>query len=425
MVVYTPHGESVVQTVFRKSRTSYEGYASPPADTLARVDEFLACADWTRGVARVKCTACDYSYFRPFSCKTFHLCPSCDKKRTILYAEYLAEELLLELPHRQFVFTVPKILRPYFKNDKRLFGEVSRLIFELLSGFFSLAAQRELQCACVASYQSFGEFARFHPHWHVLVLEGGFDQWGRFVYLPLGCDAGLLKLWQESILALFLTHKLIEQDRATMIRSWVHSGFSVESETRMLDKPTKEALGQYAVRGAVSEQRISYDSSADLVTWSARANGFFDGKVETFKGFEFIDQLVAHLPPRRAQLVRRYGIYSSRVRSKWTELPKITRFAPEGWTKAHKAELELAQDSPESAELPEVPDSWARLRKKNWARLLKKVYEVDPFLCPNCGGTMVVVGVIEDPVKLKAIIEWATAQQSALPEVRGPPIPQA
>jgi|GEM_PF-4204038 len=38
---------------------------------------------------------------------------------------------------------------------------------------------------------------------------------------------------------------------------------------------------------------------------------------------------------------------------------------------------------------------------------------------------MVVVGVIEDPVKLKAIIEWAAQQQPALPEVRGPPIPQA
>ena len=57
-----------------------------------------------------------------------------------------------------------------------------------------------------------------------------------------------------------------------------------------------------------------------------RANGFFDGKVETFKGFEFVDQLVAHLPPRRTQLVHRYGIYSSRVRS-------------EGWTKAHEFEL--------------------------------------------------------------------------------------
>jgi len=370
----------------------------------------------------VKCTACDYSYFRPFSCKTFHLCPSCDQKRTILYAEYLAEELLLELPHRQFVFTVPKILRPYFMNDKRLYGEVSRLIFELLSSFFSLAAQRELQCGCVASYQSFGEFARFHPHWHVLVLEGGFDKWGRFVYLPLGCDAGLLKLWQESILAFFLKQKLIEQERATMIRSWVHSGFSVESETRMLNKETREALGQYAVRGAVSEQRISYDSAADLVTWSARVSGFFEGKVETFKGYEFVEQLVAHLPPRRAQLVRRYGIYSSRIRSKWPQMPKITRFAPEGWTKAHETELEPAQDSAENVELSEVPDSWSRLRRKNWARLLKKVFEVDPFMCPKCGAAMVVVAVIEDPAKLKAIIQWANRDQAGSPEVRGPPI---
>jgi hypothetical protein len=54
-------------------------------------------------------------------------------------------------------------------------------------------------------------------------------------------------------------------------------------------------------------------------------------------------------------------------------MPKISRFAPEGWTKAHETELELTEDSPESAELPEVPDSWARLRKKNWARLLGKV----------------------------------------------------
>jgi len=38
---------------------------------------------------------------------------------------------------------------------------------------------------------------------------------------------------------------------------------------------------------------------------------------------------------------------------------------------------------------------------------------------------MVVAGVIGDPVKLKAIIEWAAQQQPALPGVLGPPIPQA
>jgi len=92
------------------------------------------------------------------------------------------------------VFTIPKMLRPFFKADKRLFGEVSRLIFSLLSEFFSLASGQELLCAMVVSYQSFGEFARFHPHWHVLVLEDGFTDFDRFVYLPIGADGGMLKV---------------------------------------------------------------------------------------------------------------------------------------------------------------------------------------------------------------------------------------
>lgn len=58
----------------------------------------------------------------------------------------------MELPHRQFAFMVPETSRLYFKNDNRLFGE----------------------------------FARFHSLWHVLVLEGGFDEWGRFVETALG-----------------------------------------------------------------------------------------------------------------------------------------------------------------------------------------------------------------------------------------------
>ncbi|MDA3851909.1 MAG: transposase zinc-binding domain-containing protein, partial [Spirochaetaceae bacterium] len=70
-----------------------------------------------------------HDYFRPFSCKGFYLCPSCSQKRTVLMAEHLTEEVLLRLPHRQFVFTVPKALRIFFRNNRKLFADISRLIF--------------------------------------------------------------------------------------------------------------------------------------------------------------------------------------------------------------------------------------------------------------------------------------------------------
>ena len=70
------------------------------------VERFVACGDYSRGVARIRCTnpRCGAEYFRPFSCSVFHLCPSCSQKRTLLLGEYINERLLLRLPHRQFVF---------------------------------------------------------------------------------------------------------------------------------------------------------------------------------------------------------------------------------------------------------------------------------------------------------------------------------
>jgi hypothetical protein len=323
----------------------------------------------------------------------------------------LAEDLLLDLPHRQFVFTIPKILRPYFKSDKRLFGEVSKLIFTLLSDFFALAAGQELLCACVVSYQSFGEFARFHPHWHVLVLEGGFTKYDRFVYLPIGTDEGMLKVWQTAILALLQRKELIDQARVNMLKDWKHSGFSIESETRLFNKADREALGQYVVRGATCAEKIQYDPTSDTVLWTASPKGFYKGKTETFKGFEFVDQLVAHLPPRRVQLVRRYGVYAGKIRKQWQDRLNIYCLAPEGWQKSHPRQSQIVQvKALENEEAVQVPDAWSKLRKQSWARLLQKVYEVDPFICPKCQGIMSVVAIIEDPKELTNIINWAKHQ---------------
>nr|ADM26830.1 ISCR20 transposase [Escherichia coli] len=427
MGTYIPHREGIIQTIVRNSLTRYQAYASPSQTILDRLEHFTDCADWSKGVARIRCEDCGHSYFRPFSCKVFHLCPSCDQKRTLLYAEYLAEDLLLDLPHRQFVFTIPKILRPYFKSDKRLFGEVSKLIFSLLSEFFSLAAGRPLLCASVVSYQSFGEFARFHPHWHVLVLEGGFTKYDRFIYLPIGADEGMLKVWQAAILALFLRKELINQARVNMLKDWKHSGFSIESETRLFSKADREALGQYVVRGATCAEKIQYDPVSDTVIWTASLKGFYKGKSETFKGFEFVDQLVAHLPPRRVQLVRRYGVYAGKVRKQWNSDPIFTNWHQRVGKKTTQASPKLfKQNRQRMRKRYKSLMTWSKLRKQSWARLLQKVYEVDPFVCPRCHGSMSVVAIIEDPKELTKIIDWAKQQdreQTATVSARSPPEP--
>ncbi len=50
---------------------------------------------------------------------------------------------------------------------------------------------------------------------------------------------------------------------------------------------------------------------------------------------------------------------------------------------------------------PELTDKAFR---KNWARLIQKIYEVDPLLCPKCSSEMRVIAFIEDPDVIKKIL---------------------
>jgi hypothetical protein len=43
---------------------------------------------------------------------------------------------------------------------------------------------------------------------------------------------------------------------------------------------------------------------------------------------------------------------------------------------------------------------------KSWARLIKKIYEVDPLTCPKCGSSMRIIAFIEDYKVIKKILDW-------------------
>ncbi|MCP3932646.1 MAG: hypothetical protein GY705_26550 [Bacteroidetes bacterium] len=68
--------------------------------------------------ARIKCPDCHHEYILAFSCWGRHFCPSCHNKKVIQCGNHLKETVLFPVPHRQYVFTIPKILRKYFLYDR-------------------------------------------------------------------------------------------------------------------------------------------------------------------------------------------------------------------------------------------------------------------------------------------------------------------
>jgi ribosomal protein S27E len=116
------------------------------------VARYLDCGNPRCGFARIRCPDCGEERFLYFSCRSRGFCPSCHAKRLEEWAEWMREELLLDVPHRQVVFTIPKMLRIFFKYNRSLLsdlclcGKVAILIHDsflcpdgearLISGFF-------------------------------------------------------------------------------------------------------------------------------------------------------------------------------------------------------------------------------------------------------------------------------------------------
>jgi hypothetical protein len=69
------------------------------------VERYLDCGNPMCGFARIRCPDYGEERLLMFSCKTRGFCPSCHAKRREEWGEWMREELLLDVPHRQVVFT--------------------------------------------------------------------------------------------------------------------------------------------------------------------------------------------------------------------------------------------------------------------------------------------------------------------------------
>jgi hypothetical protein len=120
-----------------------------------------------------------------FSCKGRWFCPSCHQKEVQLFGALLAKSILYPVPHRHFVFGIPKMLGPYFRYDRDLLKDLCRVAHEWLIEFLrtSLGLPESVP-SIVMAIHSFGEYLDFHPNLHALVADGPFVRPGSSTSCP-------------------------------------------------------------------------------------------------------------------------------------------------------------------------------------------------------------------------------------------------
>jgi hypothetical protein len=196
-----------------------------------------------------------------------------------------------------------------------------------------------------------------------LVSAGVLNREGVFTPLQLPPAGVAEELFRRRVIRMLVRRGRLEEDAAAGLLSWRHSGFSVHSAIRVEpgDKEGVERLSRYLVHPPIALGRLQYDGTR--ASYSGR-------RVHPLTGEESVTldplEMLARL---RQPHARGAGAAAGRGRGE-----------------------------------ADIPTPSQRERRRQWARLIAKVFEVDPLRC-SCGGTMRVIAFILDPKVIRKILQ--------------------
>jgi hypothetical protein len=186
-------------------------------------------------------------------------------------------------------------------------------------------------------------------------------------------------IFRHKVFKMLLNRGKITKEMIAMLSSWRHSGFNVFCGNWIApkDETAMEHLARYIIRASFSQERMRYLEQEGTVIYSSK-----DGRTsKNFPAMEWLAAMCSHIPNRGEQMVRYYGYYSNVSRGK-------------------RKEAETDDAIPCILE----PEGSVKVLRKNWARLIQKIYEVDPLVCPKCQGVMRIISFIEDQHIIRDIL---------------------
>jgi hypothetical protein len=172
------------------------------------------------------------------------------------------------MPHRQYVFSIPIILRKFFLYNRKLLSKLCKCAADSLRIFLqTVLGLGDGVIGAVLTIQTFGDYAKWHPHIHSIVADGLFRRNGVFYVMPRVSTKPLAELFRANVLAMLKKEGLIDDAFIAMIMKWRHtSGFSVDNSVRIArdDAAGMTNLAQYIIRSPFSIAKLNYTTDTGM-----------------------------------------------------------------------------------------------------------------------------------------------------------------
>jgi hypothetical protein len=144
-------------------------------------------------------------------------------------------------------------------------------------------------------------------------------------------------------------------------------------------------LGRYMIRCPIVLKRLHWDQRTGEVLYRGRPSRRAGSSPAEARWdvLGFLARVVDHVPEPSQQMVRYWGYYANAARG-------------------NRRRATLAGDTtPTSGRQDD--DEFTRRARLTWAKLIRRVYEIDPLLCPFCGSEMKILAFILDFAAATAI----------------------
>ena len=162
-------------------------------------------------------------------------------------------------------------------------------------------------------------------------------------------------------------------------------GFSLHAAVRWRADQRKELeqLCRYITRPAIANERLKRNRAGQVVL--QRKSPYRDGTTQIImEPLEFMERLAALVPRPRLHLIRFHGVLAPNAKLR-------SQIVPAPAERAIEPPTDHAQGQGETPRM-------------SWARLLKRVFDIDVEHCPNCGSPLKIIAAIEDPVVTARIL---------------------
>jgi hypothetical protein len=313
-------------------------------------------------------------------------------------AAHLIENVIPQVPVRQFVMSFPMRIRHYLQTHEILQAILKIVVDEIRKRVITCSLEMvNAQIGAVSFIQHFGNSLNVHPHFHILVADGVFSTAGEdllFQETILTPDdiADTQDAIQKRVLLYFKRRGKFDQETVEKMLSNENSGFSLDASVRTeaWDRPGLERLIRYCARPPFAGENLRWNGPWLVYRLPKPAR---DGR--TFiqlEPLEFIERIAAFIPYPRRHRRHYHGVFapSSNLRKKVA-------------ANAQKMRLQAHQEVQETAKKVEKISF-------TWAKLIARIYE-DPLLCLNCGKEIKIIAFVTHSTQIWRILKgigWST-----------------